>query len=406
MTEKMDTKSKTEYVAPKEGSKLFNKYFCIILLMGAAVNFANYIVGSAFSLWVIDAGGTNTTYGVIHSLYSLVILLARPVAGWIIDHGNRRQAFIAASVIFVASMFLMLYSPVFGIFIGARLVMGAGNGCAVQMTNTVGFDYMPKDKMDRGIGYVTLCSSLMSALTATISVGTYKSQGPSALVWMSAAAMAVAVALSFLLVMRIPEGHGEKFRLKDVFDLSKLFEVRSVKPALISAFSTYFGFGLRSYVILYGRSLGFANPGWFTTASALGLLVVRFALDRIPVTEKSKDRRVYLAFAVFVVYLVTISLCRSFVVYIIAALLWSVLFGILTPTLQSIAIKAAPAERRGAASSTFHCASDIGIIIGSFLGGKLSDLFGYSKMFLFGLIPVALAFIYYFITLRDRASDK
>ena len=131
---------------------------------------------------------------------------------------------------------------------------------------------------------------------------------------------------------------------------------------------------------------------------------MRFVLDRIPVTEKSKDRRVYLAFAVFVLYLVTISLCNNFVVYIIAALLWAVLFGILTPTLQSIAIKAAPAERRGAASSTFHCASDIGIIVGSFLGGKLSDAFGYSRMFLFGLIPVVLSFIYYFIALRDRAD--
>ena len=402
----MSTDPKKEYIAPAEGSNLFNKYFCIILLMGAAVNFANYIVGSAFSLWVIDAGGSNTTYGTIHSLYSLVILLARPIAGWIIDHGNRRQAFIVASIIFVATMFLMLYSPIFGIFVGARLAMGAGNGVAVQMTNTLGFDYMPRDKMDRGIGYVTLCSSLMSAFTATISVSTYKNHGPSALVYMSAAAMVFAVALSFLLVYRIPEGRGEKFNLKDVFDLNKLFEIRSVKPALISAFSTYFGFGLRSYVILYGRSLGFANPGWFTTASALGLLAVRFILDRIPVTEKSKDRRVYFAFAVFVLYLVTISLCNNFVVYIIAALLWSVLFGILTPTLQSIAIKAAPAERRGAASSTFHCASDIGIIVGSYLGGKLSDAFGYSKMFLFGLIPVVLSMIYYTIALKDKKTGQ
>ena len=108
----------------------------------------------------------------------------------------------------------------------------------------------------------------------------------------------------------------------------------------------------------------------------------------------------------FVLYLVTISLCNNFVVYIIAALLWSVLFGILTPTLQSIAIKAAPAERRGAASSTFHCASDIGIIVGSYLGGKLSDAFGYSKMFLFGLIPVVLSMIYYTIALKDKKTGQ
>ena len=203
------------YTPPAEGSRLFNKYFCIILLMGAAVNFANYIVGSAFSLWVVDAGGSNSTYGTIHSLYSFVILLARPVAGWIIDNGNRKQAFIVASIIYVSTMLLMLYSPVFGLFVGARLAMGVGNGLSVQITNTVAFDYMPKDKMDKGIGYVTLCSSLMSAFTATISVSTYKASGPSTLVMMSVAATAVAVALSFLLVFRIPERKAEKFSLKE-----------------------------------------------------------------------------------------------------------------------------------------------------------------------------------------------
>lgn len=393
---------KNIYTPPQEGSRLFNRYFCIILLMGAAVNFANYIIGSAFSLWVVDAGGNNTTYGTIHSLYSLVILLARPVAGWVVDNGNRRQAFIIASVVYVGTMLLMLYSPVFGLFVGARLAMGAGNGVSVQITNTVAFDYMPKDKMDKGIGYVTLCSSLMSAFTATISVSTYKSAGPKALVLLSVIATAIAVGLSFLLVLKTPERKSEKFRFSEVFNLSKLFEIRSAKVALVSAFSTYFGFGLRSYVILYGRSLGFANPGWFTTASALGLIVVRFVLDRIPLKEESKDRRVYFAFGIYVVYLITVSMCRSFAVYIIAALLWSVIFGILTPVLQSIAIKAAPEERRGAASSTFHCASDVGIILGSLLGGKLADVFGYSNMFLFGLIPVVISFVYYFFALRGE----
>ena len=130
--------------------------------------------------------------------------------------------------------------------------------------------------------------------------------------------------------------------------------------------------------------------------------MVRFVLDRIPLKEESKDRRVYFAFGIYVVYLITVSMCRSFAVYIIAALLWSVIFGILTPVLQSIAIKAAPEERRGAASSTFHCASDVGIILGSLLGGKLADVFGYSNMFLFGLIPVVVSFVYYFFALRGE----
>ncbi|HHU05558.1 MAG TPA: MFS transporter [Clostridiales bacterium] len=386
--------SRPEVRLPEAGTPLWNRYFCLIAAVACSVNFGNFFLGSSMSLWVVDMGGSNTSYGTIHSLYSLVVLLARLLTGWIIDHGNRKKAFVLSSIVFASAMGLMLVSPVFGIFIVMRLIQGAGNGCAITICNTSAYDYMPPDKMDKGIGYITLFSSLVSALTATISVSVYNRKGPSAIVLWSVVSIAIGIILSTLVSFRVPIDR-RPCRLKEVINLSQLFEKRSVKPAILAAFSVNFGFGLRSYVILYGRSIGIANPGWFTSVSAIGLIVVRLILNAATVDKIPRKKLIYLGYGVFIVYFILLAFCKNIYMYLGAALLWSVVYGILTPQLQSMAVQAAPEARRGAAASTFFCASDIGIILGSLCGGMVADVVGYGNMFLFALVPLVICILFY-----------
>jgi len=392
------------YEAPQADSKLWNRGFCLVILMACCVNIGNYIVGSSFSLWVIDMGGTNTMYGTIHSLFSIVILLARPITGWIIDHGNRKVAFICSSLLFAATMLGMLYSKIFALFIAMRLIQGIGNGCAITVCNTSAYDFMPANKMDKGIGYITLSSSLISAFTATVSVGQYNKYGPAPMVYVSVAAMAIGIILSLPLAFRKPK-EEKKFNLKEVFNPSVLFEKKALEPALLIALSVNLAFGLRSYIMLYGRSLGFANPGWFTTISAIGLLIVRFALDLIPRGKHASMIRIFVGYAVFIAYLIVLSKCQNFFMFCMAAAMWSVIYGVLSPELQSIAIKKIPHERRGAAASTFFCATDIGVILGSYFGGVIADHFDYRVMFASALIPVVLCIIYFVIFMRKKVED-
>lgn len=390
----------TAYQQPAAGSRLWNRYFVLIILISSCVNFSNYFLGSSFSLWIVDMGGSNATYGTIHSVYSILTLLARPVTGWIVDHGNRRSAFLLSTAVFASAMILMLKSPFFGFFVGMRLIQGVGNGCAITICNNTAYDFIPPDKMDKGIGYITLFSSLISATTATASIAAYNGPGPSFLVLWSLVALAVGALCSFFVVFRTPV-EVKKFRFREVFKLSELLDRRSVKPALLSALSVYLAFGLRSFIILYGRSLGIANPGWFNTISACGLIVVRMVLDRIPRVKKTPARRIYFSYCIFVIYLLILTVCNNEILFFGAALLWSVVFGTLTPQLQSFAIQAAPVERRGAASSTFFCASDVGIILGSFFGGIIADWAGYPTMFALAIIPVVFCVVFFTFCMKE-----
>lgn len=383
------------------GSALFNKGFIIILIVSCLVNFGNFFVGNAFSYWIIDRGGTSATFGLIHGLYSAVCLLARPITGWLADNGSRRATFITSCFIYISSMILMLISPFFGLFIGMRLVMGLGIGSATTLITACNYDQIPVSKMDKGVGYISLASSLVTAATPALSIKTYNSAGPRALVIWSAIAIVVGIGLSFFVAFRKPETK-KKFVLKDVLNPKTLLDVRCLKPAIPMALSVHLGLGVRTFVTLYGRSLGFANPGWFSTISAVGLIFVRLVLDRIKSTERFPRKRVYFAYAVFVVYIFVLAFCRNLVMFYTAAILWSIAFGILMPAFASMIIQSVPGERRGVAASMTGICGDVGMILGSTIGGYISDAMGYPAMYLFVLIPVAACCLYYRLKLDGK----
>ena len=389
------------FCAATPNSVLWNKGFLIIILVSCLVNFGNYLVGNAFSYWIVDMGGTSATFGLIHGLYSVLCLVARIITGWLADNSNRRITFIASCVVYIGSMIMMLLSPFLGLFIGMRLISGFGIGSATTVVTAGSYDEIPPDKMDKGIGYIALFSSLVTALTPALSISVYNSRGPITLVVWSSISIVVGVALSFFITFRMPKT-GKKLVLKNVFDPKQLFDVRCLKPAIPMALSVHLGLGVRTFVTLYGRSLGFANPGWFSTVSAFGLLAVRLILDKAKSSESAMRKRVYFAYGVFVIYLVCLAFCKNLVMFYTAALLWSVTYGILMPCFTSMIIRSVPESRRGVAASMTGICGDVGMVLGSTVGGYIADVWDYPVMYLTVLLPVVLCCLYYRFALDGK----
>ena len=70
-----------------------------------------------------------------------------------------------------------------------------------------------------------------------------------------------------------------------------------------------------------------------------------------------------------------------------------------------MAMHAVAPERRGAASSTFFVAFDLGIALGGFLAGVLIRCFGYDTMFLLINLSCVLSLVYYFSFGHNHASS-
>ena len=72
-----------------------------------------------------------------------------------------------------------------------------------------------------------------------------------------------------------------------------------------------------------------------------------------------------------------------------------------------MALRIVPTARRGAASSTYLCAFDLGMGLGGAIAGFLIDIFGYQGMFLcMGLTMVISAAIYFFWGRRHPSAFR
>jgi len=380
--------------ALEPNSALWNKGFVIIILVSCLVSFGNFIVGSAFSYWIIDIGGTRATFGLVHGLYSALCLISRPITGWFADNGNRRVTFILSCFVYVSSMILMLFSPIFGLFVGLRLIQGLGIGSAQTMVTACSYDEIPVSQMDRGVGYIALINSLATSATPALAIKTYNTGGPGPLVVWSTIAIVTGIAVSFFVTFRKNEA-PEKKKLRDVFDVRQLFDIRCLKPAIPLAFSVNLTMGVQTFLTLYGREIGIPNPGWFATLSAIVMVAARLLLDRFKAADPFPRKRIYMSFVLFFAKLIVLGFCKNTFMYCLAAVLSASGNAILSPLLSSMVIRSVPNERRGVAASTVGICGDIGMIIGSIGGGFIAEALGYSTLYFVSIIPVAFCVIYY-----------
>jgi predicted MFS family arabinose efflux permease len=109
---------------------------------------------------------------------------------------------------------------------------------------------------------------------------------------------------------------------------------------------------------------------------------------------------------VITVAVILLILSQGLVTYFLAGVAIGIGFGFTGSSLQSLALRRAPFERRGAASSTYLLAFDIGIGSGGLLAGWVATRFGYDWMFVFMLVPMLLAFLFYFVVIRRMIKKK
>ena len=89
--------------------------------------------------------------------------------------------------------------------------------------------------------------------------------------------------------------------------------------------------------------------------------------------------------------------------YLLLAALLGYSFGAVQPALQTMVM---PAERRGAASSTFFVAFDFGIALGGFFAGLLVKYREYDDMFLGMLLVLLLSIVLHYLFGRRHPSSS
>jgi len=327
-------------------------------------------------------GGGNIAVGVVIGAYAVTGLLLRPVAGRLADHRGRKPTVLLGSFLVAIAGFLYLLPLGVPGLIGARLLLGAGEGTVFTAGSAWIVDIAPPDRRGRIIGLYGL--SVWAGLSIGPLIGELllHASGYTA-VWLFAGLAPLAGAL---IALRLPDPFHAK---PGVDEHHPLIAREAVRPGAALALGSLGYATVASFVVLHldQRALGHGAVvfGVFATM----VVLTRLAAGGLP--DRIGPARVAIGAAlVEAAGLATLGLAQSLPVAVAGAMAMGAAFSLLYPALLLIVVDRVAETRRGAALGTFTAFFDAGIGFGAPLAGIAAALSSYEGAFLFASC-VALA---------------
>jgi len=358
----------------KNNTSLFSQNFIHLTISVFLISTAFYFLMPTLPVYlqqVLHAGKSQV--GLIIGTYTLAALLIRPVSGYALDSLGRKWIFLISVGLFSS---LFLFYPI-AVTLLPLLILRFLHGLNWGASTTAGFtlvvDLVPVEKRGRGIGYFGLSFTVAMSIGPVIGLKVM-GQDHFTTLFLVAGAVSVAGILMAGLV-RYPE-----FKRPENMKFS--WKVLISKPSLPVAFNMLilaasYG-GVITFITLYAKENGLnAYTGWFFSIMAIGTALTRVfsgsLFDRYGPTWISVFGMLSVSGG-----LALLAHAPVLALFLISGFVIGVGFGVIFPTLQTMANNVVTHERRGAANSTFLTGLDLGIGIGSVLTGVLSEPFGLS----------------------------
>lgn len=359
-------------IAPKNTSTLFSQNFIHLTLSVFLISTAFYFLIPTLPVYLQDVLHVGKReVGMIIGTYTLAALLIRPVSGYALDSLGRKWIFLITTILF--SLLFLLYP--FAMALLPLLILRFLHGLNWGASTTAGFtlvvDLVPVEKRGRGIGYFGLSFTVAMSIGPVIGLKVMGQDHFTALFLVAGGVSILGILMASLVnypAFKRPE--------ESVFSLKMLISKQSVPVALnILILAASYG-GVLTFITIYAKENDLNSfTGWFFTIMAVGTALTRVfsgsLFDRYGPTWISVFGMISVSGGLLLLAHVPVL---SF--FLISGFFIGVGFGVIFPTLQTMANNVVTPDRRGAANSTFLSGLDLGIGLGSVLTGVFSEPFG------------------------------
>ena len=329
--------------------------------------------------------------GIVIGSYAVTGLLLRPIAGRLADTRGRRPTVLVGALL--VSLSGLLYLPHLGIpgLIGARLVLGAGEGAVYTAGSAWIVDMAPPERRGRILGLYGL------AVWGGLSVGPLLGEvllhaSSYATVWICAAILPlVGAAIAF----RVPD----PFQPLEQAEPHPLIAPEAVRPGLAVALASVGYATLAAFIVLLLESRGVGHGATVFAAFAAMIVLARLLAGHLP------DRYGPAPVAIGAVLveaggLLLIALSHSLVLALVGGMAMGGGFSLLNPSLMLIAVGRVSQAARGAAMGTYTAFFDAGVGIGAPLAGLAAALTSYEGAFVLAAAVAASSALLIALTLR------
>ena len=352
------------------------------------------------------------TIGLVLSGYTLTALLARPLAGYLVDSYQRRIVLLTSYFLFFAFFAGYLIAGTMTLFAIIRTAHGAPMGAVTVANSTSAIDVLPSSRRAEGIGYYGLSNNLATSIAPTVGLfiydrmGTYSSDGT----WLPddkyqviflLALLAAGIGFAINTTVRFPS--KEIVPNKSPLSFDRFFLLVGWREGLVMV-CVGLSYGvLATYLAIYGKEVLHMTAGtgaWFAVLCG-GLILSRLigarSLRKGKVVENVNHGILVSLFG----YLLFAAVQNDFGYYG-AAIIIGLGNGHIWPGMQTMFINLAPNNQRGTANSSQLTCWDIGMGLGVVLGGLAIHHTSYASAFWLAFGVNLSGVLFYFLHVRQH----
>ena len=329
--------------------------------------------------YAVSIGLDLSVAGVISGVFAFSSLIARPIAGYCIDHFHRKVIMIVALVICGLSTAAIVMTTSWGLLLILRIVYGAGFSFFSTMLVSCAADSIPDSHMAEGMSYFGLGVALAAAMAPGIALQLFDQLGArSIFILMGIMNFVCAVILFFVPIVNndTPSGAPKKaFSFRNVLEKSVI-----IYAVLVIPFTFTNGF-VNSFISLTAGDRNIKGISLFFTVFAVVMMVLK------PLSGKIQDRHgaaavLIPAFLFSSLAAGLISIAQSLTLMLTAAVFLAFGQGAGQPALLASSVSTPPPERRGVGISTYYIGLDFGLAIGNMIGARVASALGYTGAYL------------------------
>jgi MFS family permease len=311
------------------------------------------------------------------SAYAIAAILVRPFTGFGLDFFGRKTIFIASLLVYGLIFNAYVFAATVTIILALRFAHGLTWGLATTSNTTVAGDIIPAEKRGEGFGLFGVSTTAGMALGPPIGTFILQHFGYNAM-FISGSVISI-VSMVMAAMIRYPVYHPLKQNKQ--FKWKNLFEFSTVVPSVnLMIIGLSYG-GLISFVALYGKECGIANPSGFFLVFALGIISSRFSAGKA-VDRNGPRLVIMICLLLLIIGYPLLALLKNPWGFYSAALILGFGNGVVWPTFQAMVNNIVPSNRRGAANSTLFIAMDLGMGLGMMIAGVISQKYDISSAFL------------------------
>ncbi len=387
----------------KSGTLLGKQY--ILLCIVSFFSWLSYdMVTPVLTGYMETLGASVSVCGVVAGLFAFTSLFSRPVSGIMSDTMNRKR--LLAVFTFLMAISLCLYSliPSIPLILLFRGIHGISFGISSTASLVLVSDCVPEERIGEAVSYYGVISVAALAIGPSLGIWMSSAYGYRICMIISTAMLMVAAVTAMVLPYEYQRNEIKK-EVKKILLPNQMVETKLIGLSGVNASFTMLNGVISTYIVVFATERGIQGVGWYFAINAIVLILSRILMAR-KMNRWSLKKNLYPAFACGVLTLLLIAGSSNLFLLIIAAIVKAFAQGMSQPALQTEALRIVEPDKRGIACSTMYIGGDLGQAVGPMLGGIVAQSLGYGSMYLFSIIPLVAAFIYFTLwNLRFREAN-